>query len=130
MKPAPLFAALLRDGSGNTALEFALAAPVIMMVILAMAEFGLLLWTQSSLHFAVEQASRCATVDTSLCNSAAAVQNYAASQAYGLTIAPGVFTYTAATCGNQVSASYRYDFVVTGLFLNSLTLTAQSCFPK
>lgn len=130
MRPALLFSALLRDRSGNTALEFALASPMLLTILLAMAEFGLLLWTQSSLHFAVEEASRCATVNTSLCSSAAAVQSYAASKAYGLNIAPTTFTYTAAACGNQVSASYRYDFVVTGLFLNSLTLTATSCFPK
>jgi len=39
-----------------------------------------------------------------------------------------VFTYAAAACGNQVSATVTYTFDV-GMYKQSVPLSATSCFP-
>jgi hypothetical protein len=45
----------------------------------------------------------------------------------GAVITP-TFTYTAAACGNQVSATATYTLNV-GMFQQSIPLSATSCFP-
>jgi hypothetical protein len=66
-------------------------------------------------------AARCAAVNTTLCGTTSAIQTYAASQTYGITIASSTFTYTQRSCGYQVSASYVFSFTagITGLSLSS-----------
>jgi Flp pilus assembly protein TadG len=120
----------LRARTGATALEFALVAPPFFLLLLGIVEFGRVMWTQSALHFAVEEAARCASVDATNCGSTSAVQNYAVTRTAGLDIAPAVFSVSSPACGNQVAASYPFTFVVANLFPYSITLSAQSCFPK
>jgi Flp pilus assembly protein TadG len=103
--------------------------PVLLLLLLGVVEFSRMVWTQALLHSAVEAAARCASVDVANCGSASAVQNYAVSQAAGLNLSASVFTLSAQPCGNQVSASYPFDFVTSGLFPYAVTLAAQSCFP-
>jgi Flp pilus assembly protein TadG len=122
--------ALLSDRGGATAVEFSLILPAFLLLLFGIVEFGRLLWTQSALHFAVEEAARCATVDAANCGSASAVQSFAVSRAAGLGLQNSVFSLTSPACGNQVSASYPFQFVMAALFPYSITLTAQSCFPK
>lgn len=122
-------AALLADRGGATAVEFALIAPALLLLLFGVAEFGRLLWTQSALHFAVEEAARCAAVDTTNCASTAAVQSFAVGRAAGLGLQSSVFSLSTPACGTQVSASYPFPFVLSALF-PSITLTARSCFPN
>jgi Flp pilus assembly protein TadG len=121
---------LLSDRRGATAVEFSLILPALLLLLFGIVEFGRLLWTQSALHFAVEEAARCATVDAANCGSASAVQSFAVARAAGLGLQKSVFSLTSPACGNQVSASYPFPFVLATLFPYSITLTAQSCFPK
>ena len=121
---------LFSDRQGATAVEFSLILPALLLLLFGIVEFGRLLWTQSALHFAVEEAARCATVDAANCGSASAVQSFAVSRAAGLGLQNSVFALTTPACGNQVSASYPFPFVMATLFPYSITLTAQSCFPK
>ena len=123
-------ASLLSDRRGATAVEFSLILPALLLLLFGIVEFGRLLWTQSALHFAVEEAARCATVDAANCGSASAVQSFAVARAAGLGLQNSVFSLTSPACGNQVSASYPFPFVLATLFPYSITLTAQSCFPK
>jgi len=126
---------VLRARGGGTAVEFALACPVLLLALLGVIEFGRVLWTQNALHYAVEQAARCSALNSSSCNSTTATQNYAASVS-GLSFAnpSSVFsTSQNAACGTGitgtlVSASYPFQFA-TSLFNYSLTLTAQACYP-
>jgi len=122
-------AALRQDNRGTTALEFALTAPVFFLFIFGIIEFGLLFWTQLGLQHGTEMAARCATVNSTLCPNGNAITNYAAQQAFGLTLPTQTFTYAALACGNQVSASYAFQFMQ---FLNvsPIVLTAQACFPS
>jgi Flp pilus assembly protein TadG len=120
---------LISDRRGATAVEFALILPPFLLLLLGVVEFGRALWTQSALHFAVEEAARCATVDATNCATATQVQTFAVSRAAGVGLTNAVFTLTTPACGNQVAASYPFPFVLANMFPN-VTLTARSCFPK
>ena len=115
--------------AGATAVEFALVAPALFLTLFGAIEFGRLLWTQAALHFAVEEAARCASVTPSVCGTSAQISSYAANAVSPLDIAASAFTATTPSCGHRVSASFNYQFVVTGLFPFTPTLTAQACFP-
>jgi Flp pilus assembly protein TadG len=117
--------------------EFALVLPMLVALIFGIYEFGLAVWTQGMLDYAVEQASRCASIaSTTTCNSASAIKTYAAQQTAPLNLPTTVFSATTPTCGNLVSASYVFSFVGTmpiiqgtALFPTSITLTSSSCYP-
>lgn len=113
---------------GTAAIEFALVAPALLLTLFGTIEFGRLMWTQSALHFAVEEAARCASVSPSVCGTASQTATYAAGKVSQLNIAASTFTAATAACGHQVSASFAYQFVATGLFPYAPTLTAQACF--
>jgi Flp pilus assembly protein TadG len=124
-------ATIWRDNRGTTALEFALTAPVFFLFIFGIIEFGLLLWTQLGLQHGAEMAARCASVNSTLCptGNASTITSYAARQAFGLNLPSQTFTYSAPACGNQVSATYSFQFP-NFLKLSPMTLTAQACFPS
>jgi Flp pilus assembly protein TadG len=119
-----------RDRHGATALEFALLAPVFVLLIFGIIALGMLFWTQVGLQHGVQMAARCASVNTVLCPNSDpnAITAYATQQALGLSLPVSTFAYSVPACGNQVSASYTFQFP-TILNLNPLTLTARSCFP-
>jgi hypothetical protein len=100
------------------------------MLVAGIIVFGLLLWIQMGLQHGVERAARCASVNSSLCGSVTAIQNYAAQQALGLNLPASTFSVSTPTCGNQVSATYTFNFITTYFSNSSLALSAQSCFPK
>ena len=54
---------LLRNNRGGTAIEFSLAAPVLIFMISGVIEFGRAAYTQGALAFATEEATRYATVN-------------------------------------------------------------------
>lgn len=95
-------------------------------------ETGLMVWAQLGLQHGVETAARCATVDTTTCANEGAIQSVAASGAYGLNPPPATFAFATAACGNQVTASYSYQFITGHVAFTapSVLLTARSCFPK
>jgi len=123
---------LPRDTRGSAAVEFAVMAPLFLALTLGMVEVGLLMWIQLGLQHGVEMAARCATINTTLCNSNTAIQNFAAQNAYGLNPAPASFTVnTAAACGNQVTASYSFNWLTDYFFgSSSMGLSAGSCYPR
>ena len=124
-------AALTKARDGTTAVETALVLPAFLLFIFAIIEAGFLLWTQTTLQFAVEAAARCAVVNSTLCGTTSAIQTYAASQAVGMTISSSSFSVstTSPGCYYQVSISYPFSIIVTHLFTNTITLTAKSCHP-
>jgi Flp pilus assembly protein TadG len=121
---------------GVQAVEFALVLPMLVALIFGIYEFGLAVWTQGMLDYAVEQASRCASINATTCSSATAIKSYASQQTAPLNLPTTVFSATTPTCGNLVSASYVFSFVgtmpiiqSTSLFPTSITLTSSSCYP-
>jgi len=122
-------AGLAKACNGTTAVETAIVLPVFLLLLFAVIEAGLLFWTQSTLQFAVEAAARCAVVDATQCGSTGAIQSYAASRTIGMSVSGSSFTVSQPSCGHQVSISYPFSFIVSGLFTGTMTLNAKSCHP-
>jgi Flp pilus assembly protein TadG len=116
-----------REDAGNLSIELGLLAPVLILFIFAVAEGGHLLWTVNALHYSVEEAARCASVDTTTCGSATQIQSFAAGRS-GAGFPSSAFTATVASCGNRVSANYTMALNIP-FMPNSISLSAQSCFP-
>lgn len=119
---------LLDDIRGATAIEFAMTAPVFVMVIVGAIQSGIMLWTQLGLQQGVEMGARCASVNSIVCGTTSAIQNYAALKTYGVNPSPSAFTVTTEACGIQVSANYPLP--VLSSYFDIATLRAKSCFPQ
>jgi Flp pilus assembly protein TadG len=65
---------------GTTALEFALVAPALMLLLFGCIEFARLLWTQQALQLAGDQTARCVAISGTAC---ATPSTYAISTAAG-----------------------------------------------
>jgi Flp pilus assembly protein TadG len=129
-----------QDCRGASAVEAAIALPILLVLIVGVIEVGFMLWTQVSLNFAVEQAARCGALNfgvnnATICKTAATIQSFAVAQAVGI---PGlttanftVHTSGAAVCGSgtQVAASYNFQSMVQSLVPYTLTISATSCYP-
>jgi Flp pilus assembly protein TadG len=115
------------DDRGAAAVEFALVAQCVVMLLVGIMSLSLMMLSIGSMHFAAEAAARCASARPSVCSSQATIVAYANSSYLGAVITP-TFTYTAAACGNQVSATATYTLNV-GMFQWSIPLSATSCFP-
>ena len=122
--------ALWRDRSGASLVETSVLMPLFATMIFGLVDIGQLFWTQTAMQHAVEMAARCATVNTTTCDTATHIQTYAGGQAYGLTLPSNTFTATTPACGNQVTGSYTYSFVTGLLPVASVSLSAKSCYPK
>ena len=117
----------LADRAGATAIEFAILAPLLLVLLIAVIEFGRMLWAENALQYAVAEAARCMSIDTSVCGTARQTRDFAATSS-GMAFPSSTFSVSVAPCGNKVSASYTFEFVAA-ILPYSLTLTAQSCFP-
>jgi Flp pilus assembly protein TadG len=118
---------LARDDAGNLSVELGLLAPVLILFIFAVAEGGHLLWTVNALHYSVEEAARCASVNRTTCHTATQIQSFAAERS-GAGFPASAFTATVAACGNRVSASYTMALNIP-FMPHSISLSAQSCYP-
>lgn len=65
------FGKLRSDEAGATALEFGLVAPIFIMMLMALFDFGFQIYAQSVLQGGVQAAARSATLETGGTNSAA-----------------------------------------------------------
>ena len=97
------------------------------MVLVGIVSLSLMLLSIGGMHFAVEAAARCASAIPTVCNSSATIVAYANSRYFGAFTTP-TFSYVAAACGNQVSASVTYT-LNAGMYTQSVPLSATSCFP-
>ena len=126
-----------RDDRGGPAVEMAFVLPFLIAMVLGVIEVGRLLWTVAVLQFAVEQAARCAAVDSTACGGSGnnTAQCNAAGWALGLGLACSDFTLAACAngAGKEVSISYSFQSVAMQILphgsLFSLTLNAGSCYP-
>lgn len=123
-----------RDESGASAAEFALVLLPFLTLIFGILGLSMMFYANQNLHYAVESAARCASVEatSTTCDTAAHIQAYAAARYAGPTITP-VFNYTVGGCGpagggHTVSATATYP-LTTGLVNISVPLGATACFP-
>jgi len=122
-----LLKSLCLDQEGTTAVEFAIIAPVFIALLVGTIALCVALFLIGSLHFAVEDGARCASVKTTICSDAASTVAYTQSHYFGPDVSP-TFTYAAAACGNSVSASISYLMnVAFKTFVVPISATA--CFP-
>ena len=56
----------LRDPSGSSAVEFAVVGPVFLMLVIGMMYGCLMIFSTASLHYAVEEGARCASIRTTV----------------------------------------------------------------
>lgn len=118
---------LANDRRGTAGIEYALAAPALMLLALGAVDMGRLGWTQATLEFATSSAARCAAFNTTACGTDAQVKTFAATQTYGMTVASSAFTVSSATCGRQISATRAFRFMTP--LARTVTLQASACYP-
>ena len=113
---------------GTAAVEFALVVLPFVSLIMASLSLGVLLWTNTTLHYATEDAARCASVKTdTVCTDSASIISYAQSRYQGPNVSP-VFAYSATGCGHTVTATASYS-LNTGLINLTVPLSTSACFP-
>jgi Flp pilus assembly protein TadG len=115
------------DRQGTTAVEFAIIAPVFIAMLIGTFTLCVGLFLIGSLHYAVEEGARCASVKTTICSDAATTIAYAQNHYFGPNVSP-TFTYATSACGNSVSASISYSMNV-GFRTFIIPVTATACFP-
>jgi Flp pilus assembly protein TadG len=123
-----LLKSLRSDQQGTTAVEFGIIAPVLIALLVGTMALCVVLFLIGSLHFAVEDGARCASVKTTICSDAATTVAYTQSRYLGPAGVSPTFTYAAAACGNSVSASINYSMNV-GLRTFVIPISATACFP-
>ena len=116
-----------RDDRGVAAVEFAMVAPLFVMLAVGTFYLCMCLFLTGSLHYAVEQAARCKSIKTTVCTDSSSTVTYAQNSYFGPGGTPN-FTYTAAACGNQVSATMNYAWSI-GIRQFTLPVSATACFP-
>jgi Flp pilus assembly protein TadG len=120
-----------RGNSGASAVEFALAAPFLFLLLFAIIEFGRAWWAKNSLQYAVERAARYAVVCAAgSCPSDTAVKTYPANQLYDQAVNSNTFPITHPAGALCVSYSLGYAPWFVGdmaPMAAAMTLTGTSC---
>jgi len=120
---------LHRHEAGNTAIEFALTLPILLVMLFGIIEGGKVVWTQQSLQHGAQMAARCAAIDTTKCKTSQQVASFASTAAWGIDPDTSLISVSDQACGSQVMISYPYDFLYEIGAGWTLTLRAASCFP-
>lgn len=118
-----------RDTRGAIVVEFAILAPIFLIIVIGMIDFSRLFWIKSTMQFAVEQTARYAMVNA----DAATADLEAYAEARGATV-NGV-TYSAATSSSgginfrTITATYTFSFMLPIVPIGDITLSAKSATP-
>jgi Flp pilus assembly protein TadG len=128
---------LLKARDGVETVEFALVSIALFTFLLGVVEFGRLYWTQSELQSAAEAGARYCTVhsdptDPNVCTTPfVAVKSYIVGKVLGMSIASGDlsnFQASAQDCGNQITFTYTFHFIVSGLLPQAgINLATTAC---
>jgi len=121
-----------KNQKGSTAVEFALIAIIFITVLFAIMEAGRIFWTQNTLQYAIEVASRELLVDNSL--SEAEVEAIAAQKIEEFFISSAPFSADVVLTTEsdvdfvQIDATYSYTAMINALLpesWSSFELTAR-----
>lgn len=118
---------------GATAVEFAIVAPVFLIMVIGIFEISRALWIKGSMQYAVEETARYAIVNTSTDTTTLATYAQSKFSDSGVS-APGIsFTAAQDTTGSidyvTISASYNFQVIVTLVPFPDVTLTAKARIP-
>ena len=116
-----------RDERGGAAVEYALVLPVFITLIVGALCAGNLLFAINGLHYAVQDAARCAAVKTTICADSSTTVSYAQSRYSGPNIAPN-FTFSTSGCGHTVHGSASYPLML-GAYTINVPISASACYP-
>lgn len=119
-----------RNEDGGAAIEFALIATPLFALLFGILDISRAYWIQGALAYSVEQAARCASIDTVTCGTATQIKAFAANRS-GVQFNTNIFTTSSAACGRLVTGTYPFTFhIPLPHFANgSLNLTARACYP-
>jgi len=115
---------------GSVAVEFALVAPIFLMFVIGLVDYGRLFWAKSTIQYAVEQTARYAMVNPNATTAALVI--YAGAQSNS--ILSGV-TYTATSSVSAgvnyrtIQAQYTFVYQIPIIPLGDIVLAAQSSTP-
>jgi Flp pilus assembly protein TadG len=112
-----------RSNAGSSAVEFAIAAPILFALMFAVIEFGRAWWTKNALQYAIERAARYAVVCNGGCPGDAAVQTYAANQVYDQTVQSTAFSVTHP---DATTSCVNYNFTYAPWFAGHLAVLSGS----
>jgi len=116
------------DESGTTAIEFAIVGPVCIFLVIGIAFLCMGLAVAGSMHYAVEEGARCASVRKFVCSDEDTTITYTKAHYFGPGAVPTFAYDPAAVCGHSVTASTTY-VVDIGVRKISVPITAEACFP-
>ncbi len=116
------------DERGTTAIEFAIVGPVFIMLLIGILYLCMGLSVAGSMHYAVEEGARCASVRTTVCTDQASTVTYTQNHYFGPSTPPTFVYDPAAACGHSVSGSISYVIDI-GLRQITVPITAAACFP-
>lgn len=121
----------IRNTQGAAAVEFGLLALPVIGLILAIIEFGWVLWIDNALNIATDTAARCGAVQstTTPCNGTDMVTT--ANTIFPVTSPAATFTNNTACQndgGSGLVGTYNASIGVW-VWSVSVTLTATSCYP-
>lgn len=116
-----------RHEGGATAVEFALIIPIFVAMVMGGMEIATVGFAAASLHFAVEDAARCASVQTTVCTNPSGIKSFAMAHYAGPSISP-VFTYSPTGCGHTVTATGTFSLNLVPEMAD-IPLSATACYP-
>jgi Flp pilus assembly pilin Flp len=116
------------DESGTTAIEFAIVGPIFIFLVIGIAFLCMGMAVAGSMHYAVEEGARCASVRKMVCSNEDTTIAYTKAHYFGPGGVPTFAYDPAAVCGHSVTASISY-VVDMGLKKITVPITAAACFP-
>jgi len=118
---------------GATAVEFAMVAPIFIIMVAGVFEMGRAMWIKSSMQYAVEETTRYAIVNTGATTSTLATYASTAYTSSGNSISGATFAATQTTTSGvtyiSVTGSYSFSVIIPLVPFPDVTLSAKSRVP-
>ena len=115
----------------SAALEFGIVAPVLMLLMLGVVEFGRLHWVRNSMEYAAEQTARWAIVNTAATD--AQIKAHAEEQFDGISAGTAVVAIDRDTSNGlsfvTVTVTYDFQFLADIIGLGTLPLRSETRVP-
>lgn len=126
----PTLLSMIRDRGGNAVIEFAILAPLMIVMLVGVFDFARMFYVRHGLEYATEQAARYYMMNATAQQSAVTaylrglmVSGLGSSVSVAYTDTANCNAQSNVTC-TKIAASYTFTFVVGLLGLGSKTLTA------
>ena len=115
---------LLRSDRGVTAMEAAILLPAFIYFIFGITELSRMFWIQTTLDYAVAEATRYAIVNSGA--TSAQIQAIAVTNASSIDASTSNFNVTITTAGSNITVNGTYNFTFLVIPISSKTLSSTS----